>query len=55
MLLGDSLTEFGYGYHWKYPSDKKGWVALLAEMYSRKVNSTSHVAVRSCCMAYHGP
>jgi hypothetical protein len=37
MLFGDSLTEFGNGYHWKYPSDKKGWVPLLAELYSRKV------------------
>lgn len=39
MLFGDSLTEFGTGYHWKYTTDKKGWTALLSEAYSRKVCS----------------
>jgi hypothetical protein len=37
VLFGDSLTEFGWGDHWKYPTDKKGWAALLADAYSRKV------------------
>jgi hypothetical protein len=39
MVFGDSLTEFGYGWHWKYTSSEKGWVALLAEAYSRKVGA----------------
>lgn len=37
MLFGDSLTEFGYGWHWKYRTNEKGWVTLLSEAYSRKV------------------
>jgi hypothetical protein len=46
MLFGDSLTEFGNGYHWKYPSDKKGWVPLLAELYSRKVRLNCQLLLR---------
>jgi hypothetical protein len=45
MLFGDSLTEFGYGYHWKYNTDKKGWVTLLAEAYSRKV---TRITLQQC-------
>jgi uncharacterized membrane protein YdcZ (DUF606 family) len=39
LLLGDSLTEFGWGFHWQHPITDKGWVALLAEAYSRKVRT----------------